>query len=93
VTIAAEISTGGAILAWIGLALGLVIALLVVKLFNNVLRPALEIRAYADDILEAGVAIATNLDGVTELERTDRLTSAVPGLAGAYLEQAKGPRP
>jgi hypothetical protein len=93
VTIAAEVSTAGAILAWIGLALGLVIALVVVKLFNNVTRPALEVQAYADDILDAGLGIAKNLDGVTELERTDQLTSAVPGLAVAYLEQAKGSGP
>ena len=56
-----------AVLAWIGLALGLVIAVLVVELFNRVVRPLLEIRRYADDILQAGVAIATNLDGVDEL--------------------------
>jgi hypothetical protein len=93
VTIAAEVSTAGAILAWIGLGLGLVIALVVVKLFNNVVRPALEIEAYARDILEAGVGIATNLDGVEELERTRQLTGAVPGLAVAYLEKAKGAGP
>jgi type II secretory pathway component PulM len=84
------ISTGMAILAWIGLALGLVIALLVVQLFNRVVRPLLEIRRYADDILQAGVAIATNLDGVEELERTRELATAVPDLAGAYLQKLQG---
>lgn len=81
------ISTGIAVLAWIGLALGLVIAVLVVELFNRVVRPLLEIRRYADDILQAGVAIATNLDGVEELERTRQLATAVPDLAGAYLQK------
>ena len=81
------ISTGIAVLAWIGLALGLVIAVLVVELFNRVVRPLLEIRRYADDILQAGVAIATNLDGVEELERTRQLAAAVPDLAGAYLQK------
>jgi type II secretory pathway component PulM len=86
------IGTGMAVLAWIGLALGLVIAVLVVELFNRVVRPLLEIRRYADDILQAGVAIATNLDGVDELERARQLATAVPELAGAYLQklQAEG---
>lgn len=84
------ISTGMAVLAWIGLALGLLIAVLVVELFNRVVRPLLEIRRYADDILQAGVAIATNLDGVDELERTRQLATAVPDLAGAYLQKLQG---
>jgi type II secretory pathway component PulM len=84
------ISTGMAILAWIGLALGLLIALLVVELFNRVVRPLLEIRRYSEDILQAGVAIATNLDGVEELERTRQLATAVPDLAGAYLQKVQG---
>ena len=84
------ISTGMAVLAWIGLTLGLVIAVLVVELFNRVVRPLLEIRRYADDILQAGVAIATNLDGLDELERTRELATAVPDLAGAYLQKLQG---
>lgn len=86
----AAISTGMAVLAWIGLAIGLVIAVAVVALFNRVVRPALEIRRYADDILEAGIGIATNLDGVDELARTRELAGAVPGLAGAYLKKVQG---
>jgi hypothetical protein len=89
----AAISTGSAILAWIGLGLGLVVALVVVKLFMNIIRPALEINRYAQEILSAGVGIATNLDGVEELERTKQLTGAVPGLAGAYLERLSADRP
>jgi hypothetical protein len=84
------ISTGAAILAWIGLALGLVIALVVVALFNRVVRPAQEIDRYASDILEGGVGIAKNLDDVDQLERTLELGGAVPGLANRYLEKVKG---
>ena len=75
------------ILAWIGLALGLVIALVVVALFNRIVRPAREISRYADAILEAGVGIAKNLDGVDEAVRTRELATAVPGLAVAYLRK------
>ena len=80
-------STALVILAWIGLALGLVIAVAVVALFNQVLRPLREIERYADDILAAGVGIAKNLDGVDEAVRTRELATALPGLAVAYLRK------
>lgn len=83
------VSTGISILALIGLAVGLMVALIVLHLFSSVVRPALEIDGYASDILDAGVGIATNVDGVDGLVRTQELTSAVPGLAVAYLEQVK----
>jgi hypothetical protein len=82
------ISTGAAILAWIGLALGLVVAVVVVGLFNRIVRPALEIDRYAGDILDAGVKIAKNLDDVpAELTHTRELATAVPPLAVAYLRK------
>ena len=81
------ISTGAAILAWVGLALGLAVAVLVVGLFNRVLRPLLEIDRYAQDILEAGVQIAKNLDDADEIVRTRELATAVPELATAYLRK------
>ena len=80
-------STFVVVLAWIGLALGVVVALLVIGLFNRIVRPAREIRRYADDILEAGLGIARNLDGVDEAVRTRELATAVPGLATAYLRK------
>ncbi len=80
-------STTLIVLAWIGLVLGLVIAVAVVALFNRIVRPALEIKRYADDILAAGVGIARNLDGVDEAVRTRDLATAVPGLALAYLDR------
>ena len=75
------------VLAWIGLALGLVILVVVVALFNRIVRPALEIKRYADHILTAGVGIARNLDGADQLVRTRELATAVPGLAVAYLKK------
>lgn len=84
------ITTGSAILAWLGLGLGLAVAALVVGLFNRVLRPALEVQRYTDDILAAGIGIAKNLDDVDQLARTRELGSAVPGLAVAYLERLPG---
>ena len=80
-------STVAVVFAWIGLALGLVVAVVVVALFNRIVRPAREIRRYADHILAAGVGIARNLDGVDEAVRTRDLATAVPGLAVAYLKK------
>lgn len=87
------IATGDAVLAWIGLALGLVVAIVALGLLHNVMRPVLEIKRYAADTLEAGVGIATNLDGVDELARTHELASAVPGLAVSYLDRLRGGEP
>ena len=75
------------VLAWIGLALGLVIAVTVLLLFNRIVRPAAEIDRYASDILDSGLAIARNLDGADELVRTRDLAVAVPPLAVAYLKK------
>ena len=80
-------STTVVILAWIGLALGLVVALVVVWLFDRVVRPALEIERYSRAILDAGLGIAGNLDGVDEAVRTRDLATTVPGLAVAYLQK------
>ncbi|MGI9112860.1 MAG: hypothetical protein ACR2GT_11825 [Gaiellaceae bacterium] len=75
------------VLAWIGLALGLVVAIVVVLLFSKIMRPALEIERYSRDILDAGLGITRNLDGVDEAVRTRDLATAVPGLAVAYLQK------
>lgn len=86
----AAVSTGIAILALLGLAVGLALALVVVALFNRVVRPALEIDRYAEEILEGGLGIARNVDAVDDLAHTRDLAVKVPGLAGAYLEIVKG---
>ena len=80
-------SAGITVLAWVGLILGLVIAVTVVALFNRIVRSALEIDSYASDILDSGLAIARNLDGADELLRTRELATAVPPLAVAYLKR------
>ena len=73
--------------ASVGLAAGVPVLGLVVALFGRVTRPAGEIDRYAEDILDAGLAISKNLEGLAELERTHALATAVPGLAVAYLEK------
>ncbi len=80
-------STTAAVFAWIGLALGLVVALLVVWLFDRLVRPVREIERYSRAILDAGLGITRNLDGVDEAVRTRDLATAVPGLAVAYLRK------
>lgn len=84
---AASVGTGAAILALAGLAVGVVVLGAVVALFHRVMTPAREIRRYADDILEAGLAIAGNVEGAGELRRTHELAGAVPGLATEYLRR------
>jgi len=86
----ATVSDGIAALASIGLLVGLVSAVVVVGLLQNVLRPAREIGRYSGDILEAGVGIATNLDAVDGLARTRELTRSIRPLAGALLAKVKG---
>ena len=83
------VSTGIAVLALIGLALGLVILLVVLGLFNRVVRPVVEIDRYASDILEGGIGIAKEVEGVNELAKTRDLVTSVPPLAVAYLEIVK----
>lgn len=80
-------STFVLVLAWIGLGLALLVELWVVALLNRVVRPLLEIKRYADRILEGGIGIAKGVDGVDEAVRTRELATAVPGLAVAYLKK------
>jgi hypothetical protein len=83
------VSTGTSVMSLIGLALGAVVLIVVVALFNRVIRAALEIKAYTGHILEAGLGIASNVDAVDELGRTRELATAVPALAVAYLDRVK----
>ena len=73
--------------AWVGLGAGVPVLGLVVGLFGRLTGPANEIDRYATDILDAGMAISKNLEGLTELDRTHALATAVPGLAVAYLKK------
>jgi hypothetical protein len=78
-------STGAAVLVWIGLVLGFVVAGIVQLCLNRVLRPLREIKRYADETLAAGLGIAANLDGADELVRTRELALALPELARGAL--------
>jgi hypothetical protein len=83
------VSTSVAVWSLVGLGLGLVILLVVLALFNRVVRPALEINRYAKEILAGGIGIAKGVEGVDELARTRDLVASVPPLAVAYLEIVK----
>lgn len=76
---------------WIGnVVLIAVVIPVVLLLLNRVLRPALEIKAYAEDILEHGVALTHTLDAVPKLVETTKLTkTARAGVLryGAAVEQ------
>ncbi len=59
------------VLWWIGnILLVLVILPVVVGLLNKLLRPAREIEAYANDILDHGVKLTGALDAVPKLYQT-----------------------
>lgn len=62
----------------------LVVAPVCILFLNKVLRPVLEIRAYADDILEHGVGLTGQLDAVPKLVRTRELTSQARQATGRY---------
>ncbi|HYZ18900.1 MAG TPA: hypothetical protein VE615_05110 [Gaiellaceae bacterium] len=67
------------LLALLGLAGGVQVLALVLVLLNRVLRPLREIKAYADNILEAGRGIAKNLDGIDEAQETRELALVLSG--------------
>ncbi len=79
------------ILLWIADVVLLFVVIPVVLLFlNRVLRPALEIKRYADDVLQHGVGLTGTLDAVPKLVDTLNLTTAAKGLVlryGAALEK------
>jgi hypothetical protein len=79
------------ILLWIADVVLLFVVIPVVLLYlNRVLRPALEIKKYADDVLQHGVGLTGTLDAVPKLVDTLNLTTAAKGLVmryGAALEK------
>lgn len=71
---------------WIGNAvLILVVIPLVIVLAQAVIRPAIEIRRYADDILENGIAVTANLDPVPALADTRHLVGETLAGAARYV--------
>ena len=70
---------------WIGNGIFLLIVIPVVLFqLNRVLRPAVEIKKYADDILEHGVTMIGHLDAVPALLRTRDLVKDVGAGVGRY---------
>ncbi len=71
---------------WIANLVGLLVVIpLVILLANRVIRPAREIRRYADDILEHGVLLTGNLDPVPALEDTRMIVRRVTNNAVGYV--------
>lgn len=76
---------------WIGnVVLALVVVPLVVLLANRVIRPATEIRRYADDILVHGVELTKNLAPVPALIDTRDLVQVATGHAVRYVTALDG---
>ncbi len=63
----------------------LVVVPLILLLANRVIRPAVEISRYADDILEHGVGITANLDPIPALIDTRDLVVVAKGHAVRYV--------
>ena len=75
----------GGVLWFIGnVVLLAVVAPVVIYMLNRVRRPILEIRSYADDILEHGVALTHALDSVSKLSRTRDLASQARSSGSRY---------
>lgn len=81
---------------WVGNLLLLAVVIpVVIVLLNRVIRAALEIKHYADDILDHGVRLTATLDCVPMLATTCELSAAARlnvtryGLALARMLEAK----
>ena len=76
---------------WVGNAvLLLVVVPVVVQLANRVIRPAVEIQRYADDILVHGVGLSKNLEPVPALLATQAEVETITGHAVRYVTALKG---
>ena len=76
---------------WVANALILLVVVpLVVLLANRVIRPAIEIQAYSDDILEHGVLLTANLVPVPALIDTDAKIVDITGEAVRYVTALRG---
>ena len=78
----------GTALGWTGVAAGALACGLAASLLHRTLRPALEIRRYAEDTLAAAGGIVRNTDVAGELGRAGALATAVPDLVRAYAAEA-----
>jgi len=80
------VGTGVAILAIIGLVIGLVVFAVVVLLLNGVLSP---LRKVLRDVQDAKTApmLEHGVKGTDQLSRTQQLAQSVPPLAVAYMQK------
>lgn len=80
------------VLWWIGnILLIFVVFPVVVILLRNILTPVSEIKEYADDVLEHGVLLIAELDGIDELHRTKEAVKQIGAGVNRYgnaLQQA-----
>lgn len=71
---------------WVANVIGLVVVIpLVILLANRVVRPAVEIQAYTDDILEHGVLLTENLVPLPALADSDAHIETITGEAVRYV--------
>lgn len=71
---------------WLGnAALLFLVTPLVLLLANRVIRPAVEVQRYADDILEHGVLLTEKLEPVPAIVDTRDLVAAARSLSVAYV--------
>ncbi|HUR84556.1 MAG TPA: hypothetical protein VMY78_04365 [Solirubrobacteraceae bacterium] len=78
------VSTGIAVLALIGLAVGLVVFGVVIALLQGVLSPLLKVLADVQDAKTAPM-LEHGVKGTDQLSRTQSLANSVPDLAVAYM--------
>lgn len=80
------VAAGLAILALIGLAIGLVVLFVVIYLLNDVLTP---LRRILHDVEDAKTAplLERGVQGTDQLARTRSLAEAVPDLAVRYMQK------
>lgn len=84
-------SAGLAVLAIIGLLVGLVVLGVVIYLLNDVLRPLLSVNADLQDAVTAPM-LEKGIPGADQLSTTRRLADSVPPLAIAYLNKLALPQ-
>lgn len=71
---------------WIANAVGLLVVIpLVVLLANRVIAEAVEIRKYADEILESGLRLTGNLDSLPALADTRDIVEETTANAVRYV--------
>ncbi len=75
---------------WIGnTVLLLAVVPVVLLLANRVMRPALEVQRYAEDILEHGAGLSKNLEPLPAVAQTGELVSTTKHLAVRYVDASK----